>query len=458
MHKVVFNNSCFIRHQTNNWLNMKKLLFSWDELKATFWFIPVLIIVTALCLAFGLIYIDSVAEFQPGKTARYLFTGSADSARQVLSIIAGAMIGVAGTVFSITLVVLSLASSQFGPRILKNFMYDRINQVVLGTYISTFIYCLIVLNSIKGGDDFTFVPIFSVLFSLIVSVGNIVLLIIFIHHTAVSIQADNIIANIYESLSGSIKKIDPDDEGQGIYLDTVVEEEQLKMLHTYRYPVKVLKSGYLQYLDRDSFLEFAVKHQALIEVFCRPGDYLVEGMELGTVFSNKKMEGKELDQCKSYYRTGRVRTPQQDIEHSIHQIVEIACRAISPGINDPFTAIACIDNLTSTLCYLSGIKFPSRHRFDKEGTLRLIVKPLTYEGVVDAAFNQIRQFGYAIPSVAIRMMEAFIVITNFVNEQAQKDIIKKHALMVLNMAKNSFEEPNDLNDLKEKSSMLLKEE
>ncbi|MFW6371673.1 MAG: DUF2254 family protein, partial [Bacteroidota bacterium] len=119
---------------------MKKLLFLWNELKATFWFIPVLIIVAALIFAYGLIYFDRINDFSPGKVGIYLFIGSPDSARTVLSVISGAMIGVAGTVFSITLVALSLASSQFGPRLLKNFMYDRLNQVVLGAYISTFLY------------------------------------------------------------------------------------------------------------------------------------------------------------------------------------------------------------------------------------------------------------------------------------------------------------------------------
>ncbi len=433
---------------------MKKLLFSWSELTATFWFIPVVIIFTSLCLAFGLIYIDSIAEFQPGGIGHYLLTGSPDSARRVLSIISGAMIGVAGTVFSITLVVLSLASSQFGPRLLQNFMYDRINQVVLGAYISTFLYCLIVLNSIKGNDQFVFIPVFSVLFALIASIGNIILLIVFIHHIAVSIQADNIISNISESLSGNVRNLFPEELGQGIAELEKEDEELLKSMRNYRNTVLVAKSGYLQYLDGESFLNFAVKNKALIELYNRPGDFLVEGMELGTIYSDEKMEEDELKRCQSYFLTGKARTPQQDTEHSIHQMVEIACRALSPGVNDPYTAIACIDNLTSTMCYLSGVKFPSKYRYDTEGTLRVIVKPFTYEGVFDAAFNQIRQFGHSIPSVAVRLMEAFIVIDKFTKNQQQKDVLKKHVRMILSMAEKAFEELSDLDDLKKRSRLI----
>ncbi len=435
---------------------MKKLLFLWNELKATFWFIPVVIIAVALIMAYGLIYFDRINDFSPGKVGIYLFIGSPDSARSVLSVISGAMIGVAGTVFSITLVALSLASSQLGPRLLKNFMYDRINQIVLGAYVSTFLYCLIVINSIRGNEDFTFVPFFSVLFALIVAVGNIILLIVFIHHITMSIQADTVISNISESISGNVRNLFSEQLGQESEKEHKKEDEALlKSKYAYKYAIGIYRSGYLQYLDGQAFLDFSVKHKALIELYYRPGNYLVEGLEMGIIYSDEKLADKDIDRCKSYFLTGRIRTPHQDTEYSIHQMVEIACRALSPGINDPYTAIACIDNLTSTMCYLSGVKFPSRYRYDNEGTLRLITKVLTYEGIFDAAFNQIRQFGHSVPSVAVRLMEAYITIDKFANKRQQKEVINKHAKMVLNMAEENFKEQSDLKDLKERSKLIM---
>lgn len=434
---------------------MKKLLFFWDELKSTFWFFPVLIIFTAIILAFGLIYFDNVSSFKPGGISQFVFAGSADSARRVLSIISAAMIGVAGTVFSITLVALSLASSQFGPRLLKNFMYDRINQVVLGTYISTFIYCLIVLNSIKGNEQYTFVPSFSVLFALIAAVANIVLLIVFIHHIAVSIQADHVISKVSESLAGNIENLFPEKLDESDEKVAKEDEERLKSVLKNRVSIEADNTGYLQYIDGDSLIEFAKHRESLIELHCRPGDYFVAGLEIGMVYSGKKLEGEEVDSCRSYFLTGRERTSHQDIEHSIHQMVEIACRALSPGINDPFTAIACIDNLTSSMCHLSQVKFPSKYRYDNDENLRIIVKTLTYERVLDAAFNQIRHFGKDIPSVIIKLMDALIVIDNFANMSHQKMAIKKHARMIMNIAEKSFEEPNDLKNLKERSKLIL---
>jgi len=188
---------------------MKKLLFWWSKLKSTFWFVPVLIIAFGIALALWLVYLDSTSAVNPQGGWKYLFPSSPDAAKGILSIIAGAMIGVAGTVFSITLVALTLASSQFGPRLIKNFMYDRINQVVLGTYVSLYIYCLIVLNSVKDTDQFEFVPIISVFFALVMTIANIVLLIIFMNHVANSIQADNIIGKISTHLSVNLKNLFP---------------------------------------------------------------------------------------------------------------------------------------------------------------------------------------------------------------------------------------------------------
>lgn len=436
---------------------MKRLLFLLGKLKSTFWFTPVLIILTTMGMAVGMIYLDSVTEVQQKGLGKYLIASSHESARSILSIISAAMIGVAGTVFSLTLVALSLASSQFGSRLLKNFMYVPINQVVLGTYISTFIYCLIVLNSININKEYLFVPSFSVLFALLAAVANIVLLIVFIHHTATSIQADYVISNIYKSLSGNVKTLFPEVLEEKHEEEEKKDEAELKENFKYRHDVAVVKGGYLQYMDGESFLEFAVKHEALIELYHRPGDYLVAGMEIATIYTDKKPVQDEFRKCKSFFLTGKVRTLQHDIEHSILQMVEVACRALSPGINDPYTAISCIDNLTSAMCHLSGVKFPSRYRYDKDGNLRLIARSLTYEGVLDAAFNQIRQFGKAIPAVSVRLMEALIVIYRFSKTVEQKRGIKKHARMVLYIAEKMFDEPNDLKDLKERSSEILKD-
>ncbi|MEX2396502.1 MAG: DUF2254 family protein, partial [Balneolales bacterium] len=175
---------------------MKKVLFFWKELIATFWFLPVIIIGFSVALSIGLLTLDSKVTISQEGWIRFFLVNNSDSARSILSTISGAMIGVAGTVFSVTLVALTLASSQLGPRLIQNFMYIRLNQVVLGSYISTYLYCLLVLNAVSEDNEFTFIPSISILAAILAAITNIILLIVFIHQIAINIQADKVISDI----------------------------------------------------------------------------------------------------------------------------------------------------------------------------------------------------------------------------------------------------------------------
>jgi uncharacterized membrane protein len=152
---------------------------------------------------------------------------------------------------------------------------------------------------------------------------------------------------------------------------------------------------------------------------------------------------------------GPIKTPQQDLEYSIHQMVEIAVRALSPGVNDPYTAIVCIDNLTATMSYLATIKFPSEYRFDDENNLRVIANTLDFEGILDAAFNQIRQFSAGSPAVIIRLMEALLTIHQFAKNESYRLAVIKHANMVLRMGRESINEKNDLSDLEKRAEKII---
>ncbi len=431
---------------------MKKLFFFWSEIKTSFWFIPSLLILSAVIAAWVMIFIDHQIDIEIEGIFSFMFTSSADSARSVLSIISGAMIGVAGTVFSITLVALTLASSNFGSRLIRNFMYEKINQIVLGAYISSFIYCLIVLNVIKETDTTVFIPSLSVLFAIILTIINIFLLVIFIHHIAVSIQSDKVVSDIAESLSHNVKVLFPEEMGE----DFEVEKEPTLPTEYYNftYNVKSNKSGYLQYIDDNKIFDFANKNNLIVKLDCRPGDYLVQGVNIARVFSKDELEDSSLNIFKLAFITGKSRTPQQDAEFAIHQMVEIAARALSPGVNDPYTAIACIDNLTTTMCYLSKVKFPSPYRYNDNKELRLIASVLDFEGMLNAAFNQIRQFAKDSPSVVIRLMESLKVVYYYTDKDEYKMAVKMHAEMILRLAEKTFIEKNDLIDLKQRSEFI----
>jgi uncharacterized membrane protein len=406
-------------------------------------------------LAIGLVYLDRMVTISYDGWLRFFLVYHSDSARSILSTISGAMIGVAGTVFSVTLVVLTLASSQFGPRLIKNFMYIKLNQVVLGSYISTYLYCLLVLNAVKDSDDYSFIPSISIFAAILAAGANIILLIVFIHKIAISIQADKVISDISDFISGQVDTLFPEkmgEEKEGEDIDALAAISAYKI----RTSIKSPKSGYFQYIDSEALMEVVAEQNALLELNYRPGSYLVKGMEIAMFYTNKNLEEQALGNLLGQFVIGKTKTAQQDLEYSIHQMVEIAARALSPGVNDPFTAIACIDNLTTTMCYLAQAKFPSKYRFDEEGYLRIIADNLDFEGVLDAAFNQIRQFSTGSTAVIIRLMEALKTILEFTSKQNHQNAVIKHAEMVLALGEREIKEKNDLDDLKKRAEKILK--
>lgn len=432
-----------------------KLQYFWSTLQSSFWFIPLMLILAAMVAAVALVYVDEVWDFEPEGVFRFLLVGSADSARSILSTIAGAMIGVAGTVFSITLVALTLASSQFGPRLLQNFMHDRINQVVLGSYIATFTYCLIVLSTVKSSDSFNFLPVLAISFALFLAVVNIFLLVIFIHHIAVNIQADQVISKVNMALNQNFTKLFPE------ITDGSFEQEKDHDSHIQKlkevsgkYSIKIRKSGYVQHIDYKTLIAIAKENNIFLEIRTHAGHFLVEGQVVIEAYLRGDMVDKWEDKVTDAIIVGPKRTSLQDAEFAIRQMVEVASRALSPGVNDPFTAITVIDKLTDSIAYLTRAQMPGAYRYDDRGQLRLIVKTMSFSGIVSIAFNQIRQFGQGSPAVLIRLMEAMLTIHSLCRTEDQKQVVLLHARMIHEAAKRNFGEPRDLADLEDRYASI----
>lgn len=423
---------------------MKKFLFYWEELKSTFWFVPTLMIALSMVLAVVLMYLDSKISVPHSGILNYLLGESIESARSVLSTISGAMVSVAGTIFSITLVALTLTSNQFGSRLIKNFMYIRLNQVVLGAYVATYLYCLLILNSISGAEDQPFIPSLSILTALFLAIVNIILLIIFIHHIANSIQVNKVISDVSMAIAKNAQVLFPEKIGEGADPEKEWNETEEKNRFSYQFELLTPKMGYLQYLDNEALLNLILEWEALLDLTIKPGDYAVEGMRIGTLHVNADLEKEKIDKIFDHLIFGRARLSQQDIEFSINQLVEIAVRALSPGINDPFTAIMCIDNLTATVSSLAGVQFPSRFRTDEEDKLRIIAQAVTFEGVLNAAFGTIRQYSVDNIPVIIRLMEAMTIIQEFVVLPHQKQAIQRQAAMIRRQGKQCIKEEQEL--------------
>jgi len=423
-----------------------KLSKLWDTLHSSYWFIPSIMAILTTALAFTMLMLDRTGK--AGLSYWWSYTGGADGARSVLGAVAGSMISVAATAFSITIVALQLAASNFGPRLLRNFMKDTGNQVVLGTFISTFIYCLLILRTIHSeGDGYSeFVPQISVTCGILLAIISIGVLIYFIDHASTIIQASHIIENVSDDLDRAIDRLFPKKIGRSVPFGQEIAEipEDFDFVAS---PVKVNKNGYIQAIDDKELLTIARKNNLLLRVESRPGKFIVKDSDLVMVFPGKFVNQKLTKQINDCFILGKERSEQQDIEFPIDQLVEIAIRALSPGINDPFTAIRCVDRLGAGLCRLAQKDFPSPYRYDEDDKLRAIAFGVTFEGLVDSAFNAIRQYARSDTSVTIRLLEAIANIATYTNNPKYQVILQRHAEMILRGSQDGLPEELDRQDV-----------
>ena len=362
----------------------------------------------------------------------WTFTGGAEGASAVLGIIAGSMITIAGVVFSMTLVALSLASSQLGPRLLRTFMRDTTTQVVLGTFIATFLYCLLVLRTIRRVEEVAFVPHLSVTLGVLLAVVSVGVLIYFIHHVSISIQANEIAARISKELIERIDDLFPDDIGRGAPV-VPTEPADVDVLDAFdkdARPVVADGDGYLQFIDSEALLALAMEEDLVVRLERRPGDYVVSRRPLALIRPGSRVTDRLTDEVRSLFVLGNQRTSSQDIEFGVDQLVEIAVRALSPGLNDPFTAITCLDRLGSVLSCLATRTMPSHDRHDPQGQLRVIAPATTFSEIADAAFNQIRQHSRSSVAVTIRLLETIAMVAGFTHRPEDRTTLLRHSEMI----------------------------
>jgi len=377
-----------------------------------------------------------------------IYQGDVEGARTLLSTVAGSMITVAGVSFSITMVALSLASSQFGPRLLMNFMRDTGNQIVLGTFVSTFLYCLLTLGNGSGVDGTP--PAASASVGLLLAVLSVFVLIYFIHHVSSTIRAEHVVQVVAKDTIASIKRlVSPEDS-----------EHQNKEVDPSTWPAAEVfsvcanESGYLQAIDEPGLQTAVESLDAVIKLERRPGKFVTAGEALATIHA-ASWHRDEAQKYHRYFIIGYCRTDDQDPEYGISQLVEVAVRALSPGINDPHTAISCIDWLASGLRQIASEPLCSAYRWDKKGKIRLIREAVDFQGLLNAAFDQIRQNSKGMPSVSIHLLEALSSIQSAVVDEDRKRHVTHQAQLVVEGAEESNWQSRDIEDLKQRFKNLL---
>ncbi len=432
-----------------------KLSKLWDSLHSSYWFIPTLMAVGSIILAIAMLTLDRTGNIP---SWGWIYTGGTDGARAVLSSVAGSMVSVVATAFSITIVALQLASSNFGPRLLRNFMQDTGNQIVLGTFIATFIYCLLVLRTIHAeGEEYNeFVPQLSVTVGTGLAILSIGVLIYFIHHASTIIQASHVITQVSADLDKTIDRLFPEKIGEDKANHPRQVGEIPANFDEEANTIKATRDGYLQAIDDGELMKIARQYNLLIKIKTRPGKFIVKNSDLAMVLPGEKVNQNLNQQINDAFILGKERTEYQDVEFPIDQLVEIALRAISPGINDPFTAIRCIDRLSAGLSRLAQRDFPSPYRYDDEHNLRVIAEGVTFEKLVDSAFNQIRQYSKPDVAVIIRLLEAIACIATYTRNSKQRETLRRHAEMILNSSRQQISLEPDQKDVEERYYRVIK--
>lgn len=377
-----------------------------SNLRESYWFVPALMALGAMLSASIMVYIDSRFGSSWMDGVPWLYAARPDGARSLLSAVGGSMIGVAGTTSSVTIAAVVYASGQYGPRLLSNFMADRGNQVTLGTFIATFLYSMIVLRTIRspgesGAGAEAFVPQLALGIAVVLMLCSIGVLIYFIHHVPQRIHINSVIEEVGERLIREIDNRFPVFVGQP--LEEKVDDDRIpaafrnddRTAVERRVAIRSNDTGYIQVVADEALIDTARQHGLVVRMQYQPGDFAHRGSVLVEAWPAEQCDDSAVSRLRGAFAMGSRRTPLQDLRFLIDELVEIAARALSPGVNDPFTANSCLDWLAAALADLARRDLPSRLRADDKGDLRVIARPLTFALLVDRAFGALAQYASA---------------------------------------------------------------
>lgn len=381
---------------------LARLRLAWMRTRDSLWFLPGTFTVFAAVTAFALTQAELRGAFDVEVLRSWVFGGGVDGARGMLQAIAGGLITVIGVVFSVTIVALQLASSQFTPRVLRNFTSDRGNQLVLSVFIGTFTYTLLVLRTVRSASDgeSPFVPRVAVTLAVLLVLVSIGFLIFFINHSARSIQVAAILDRVAARTLGQVHRQFPERMG---HADDAVPDPGVPGREWAT--VTADAAGYLQVVDGRGLFRLGEGGGMLIAMEPELGDFVLPGQALARVSPPGALDDEVRGRVRQAFVLGSERTPGQDTAFGLVEIADIAVKALSPGINDPTTALQCIDRLSEILLALGTRRAPDPWRTER-GEVHYLARELAFGRAVSVAFDQVRHYGASNPVVASRLLAA----------------------------------------------------
>lgn len=402
-----------------------------EELGDQFWLRPALVVTLCILLAVLAVQVTSVPGLDEEIAKAWGYSGGAEGARALLGAVASSSIGVAGTVFSITIAALSLASGQMGPRLLRNFVRDSRNQLALGIFIGTFAYSLVVLRTVRTIEEQAFVPHLAVSGAIILAILCTATLVWFVHHIATGINVENVIASVHDDLNHAVAAKTLDEP----------EPEAIEMSEGVA--VRVGANRYLLAVDSGGLAKWAAERNAVVSLTIRPGDYVPKGIAVARVHPPQEGAEQALQNALTF---GPRPVALQDIEFYIRQLTEIAVRALSPGTNDPFTAASVVERLGDTLCQIAGRHLPTG-MVHRDGTVRLLQRVSDYEGICDAMFDIIRQNASGSAFVLIRLLEVLTMVCEVEDDPDRRQCLREHAKLTFEEGWRSLQDRDARADL-----------
>lgn len=392
----------------------------WQILKGNLWFVPAIFCVLSFAFIFSF-YTFEVHYLKDLQLPEYVFQGSSDDAKSVITALLSAMITMATLAISITIVVLSLAASQMGPRLIKSFMADRRTKDFIGLFFTAVIACFVLTIILHSRTGEVVTPQITISLVFVICFINLFVLLGFVHHVAQSSNADHVILQVSANLNNAVNRLTKDHADQ-----TEPENNKADWPKDFDAISRSLyfdRSGYVQNIDYDEIVAIAAKNNLRMDIAFKAGHFLLHG-ESGIRLYTKSKTPDDIDkQIKNCIIIGDSRTATQDIEYSVRHLVEIAIRALSPGINDSFTAMSVLDHLSDGIAILLTKEVPSTCFYDDEGVKRINAKQSTEADIIFTAFDQIRCNASHLPSIMRHLLDRFFVLSQLIDSHSAKQAL-----------------------------------
>jgi len=420
---------------------MKSLILNFfSEMRASYWYTPLMMLIIVICLATFTIHLDELHILAKYGKISWLIGGNPDGARSFLSTIATAMITVASITFSMTLLAVTFAGSQIGPRLTTNFMRDKTNQLTLGFFIAAFLYCLLILRSIvqnntkdiiASNDGILYVPQISLLVALIMAITGLIILVYYIHHVPNSINMSNVVSSVGTLLFNQCEKRFPLGVGDG------VQEKKIIISPSYHHCITTVPSntyGYIRILDSERLMDLAKKNDCVLQLESDIGDFITNGIPLLLVYSKQSVTKEFIEQCQKVYAMGNKRNQEQDLDFLVNELIEIIARALSPGVNDPYSAINAFDWLHLFLNKIACTSQPCRARKDADGHIRLITAFKDIGYYIEMVFTKTRLYVCKDYNVTVHALKVLRQLASSSGNES-KTLFDAHAALLIKDAK-----------------------